>query len=87
MKLSMKLFTKRQSHYIEVAQAAIFMERNMRFWADFGPVGNTEKWIFHVFMGKKNKNFKKIVASALKSCIKLSYNFFSMIHGKKKYLI
>ena len=43
MKLSMKLFTKRQSHYIEVAQAAIFMEQNMRFWADFGPVGNTEK--------------------------------------------
>ena len=43
MKLSMKQFTKRQSHYIEVAQGAIFMEHNMRFWADFGPVGNTEK--------------------------------------------
>ena len=28
-----------QSHYIEVAQEAIFMEQNMRF----GPVGNTEK--------------------------------------------
>ena len=42
MKLSMKLFTKRQSHFIEVAQAAIFMEQNMRFLADFGLVGNTE---------------------------------------------
>ena len=27
-----------QSHYIEVAQGAFFMEQNMRF----GPVGNTE---------------------------------------------
>ena len=43
MKLYMKLFTKRQSHYIEVAQGAIFMEQNMIFWADFVPVGNTEK--------------------------------------------
>ena len=43
MKLSMKLFTKRQSYHIEVTQGAIFMEQNMRFWADFGPVGNTEK--------------------------------------------
>ena len=48
MKLSMKLFTKRQSHYIEAAQAAIFMERNMRFWADLGLVGNTEKQIWVV---------------------------------------
>ena len=31
-----------QSHYIEVAQEAIFMEQNV---ADFGPVGNTEKKI------------------------------------------
>ena len=30
-----------QSHYIEVAQGAIFMEQNI--WADFGLVGNTEK--------------------------------------------
>ena len=29
-----------QSHYIEVAQEVIFMEQN---WAEFGPVGNTEK--------------------------------------------
>ena len=36
MKLSMKLFTKRQCHYIEVTQGAICMEQNMRFWAHFG---------------------------------------------------
>ena len=34
----------RQSHYIEVAQGAIFVEQNMyEIWADFGTVGNTEK--------------------------------------------
>ena len=50
----------RQSHYIEVAQEAIFMEQNtLKFllyvpvriigaleyeiWADFGPIGNTER--------------------------------------------
>ena len=47
----------------------------IEIWAGFGPFGITEKkWadyeqllrpLFHVFMGKKNKNS---VASALKSC-------------------
>ena len=32
-----------QTHYTEVVQGAIFMEQNMSFWADFGPVGNTER--------------------------------------------
>ena len=32
-----------QSHYIEVAQGAIFMEAEYEIWADFGLVGNTEK--------------------------------------------
>ena len=32
-----------QSQYKEVAQEAIFMEQKSEFWADFGPVGNTEK--------------------------------------------
>ena len=29
-----------QSHYIEIAQGAIFMKKK-EIWADFGPVGNT----------------------------------------------
>ena len=37
-------FGQLQSHYIEVAQGAIFIEQN-EIWADFGPVVNTEKKI------------------------------------------
>ena len=55
-----------QSHYIEVAQGAIFMEQNMRFvhfWAgwqywkkNFEPIMSNQVF-FHVFVGKKNVNF------------------------------
>ena len=62
-----------QSHYIEVMQGDIFMERENVFWAGFGPIGNTEKkstWanyeqlfraVFSCFQGqKKSQNFLKI---------------------------
>ena len=60
--------TINQSHYIEVAKGAIFMEQNMKF----GPVGNTEKnggskvwnfWgcFFNVFNGKKHIFILKIL--------------------------
>ena len=55
-----------------------FYGTDIEIWADFGPVGNTEKrigpimsnfWVFfHVFMGKHF--FLDIVVSTIKSCIK-----------------
>ena len=36
---------KNQSHYIEVMQGATFFGKEYEIWADFGPVGNTEKQI------------------------------------------
>jgi len=54
-----------QSHYIEVAQGDIFMERENVFSAGFGPVGKSEKksaWadyeqlfraVFPCFQGQK----------------------------------
>ena len=36
---------KNQSHYIEVMQGATFCGKEYEIWADFGPVGNTEKQI------------------------------------------
>ena len=53
-----------QSHHIEVAQRAIFMEQKLRFGLDFGRLTILKKklWTdyeellradFHVFMGKK----------------------------------
>ena len=38
-------YGENQSHCVEVAQGAIFIEQNMRFGLGFGPVGNTEKKI------------------------------------------
>ena len=67
-----------QSHFIEIAQGAIFMEQNMRF----GLIGNTEKKIgadyeqllravFLCFVGKNLFNIlsRNTLTSALKSCI------------------
>ena len=65
----------KQSHYIDVAHGAIFIEQNMRFGLVLGQLAILEKnWavkygsfegVFYVFMGenegeKTKKNLKKI---------------------------
>ena len=54
-------FGKLQCHYIEVAQGAIFIEQN-EIWADFGPVGNTEK----LFL--ENFHFSNLLAASGAGC-------------------
>ena len=61
----MILFSSVQSHYIKVAQVA-FLKKRYEIWADFGPVGNTEKKIgadyeqlFSCFQSQKKYFLKK----------------------------
>jgi hypothetical protein len=64
-----------QSHYLKVAQGAIFMEQKMRFGLILGQlvIAKKKKWpimsaFFSCFGGKKESFFfKSIVASALQS--------------------
>ena len=81
-----------QSHYIEVAQGAIFMEQNMRFWLilgwlaiiekKLGPFMSNNKGVFFVFSWGNNLIiFENILASSLKSDVyffpaRLIYNDF-----------
>ena len=77
-----------------------FCETGIEIWAGFGPIGSTEKkgsWLimshfglvggFFMSSGAKKilEFFKNIVASALKSCIKLSY-FFIIIRFLKNWV-
>ena len=41
--------TFEQSHYIDVAYGEILMEEENIFWADFWPIGNTEKKVWANF--------------------------------------
>ena len=69
--------SRKQSHYIEVVQGTIFMEQNMiEIWADFWPVGNTEK----IVLGRLRATFES--SSFMSSGAKNKIKEYCSVHTK-----
>ena len=68
---------KNQSHYIEVMQGATFCGKEYEIWADFGPVGNTEKQILGQMQRYTYRVLQKIQMKLLLLCFLFFKEYFT----------